>query len=143
MGVDRKQYAEAVLAFVELARQTTGGARIAAQVLLSAYNGYDFQLDLAGLSGLDRGNYELAMTIIRGRYETGIEPHALVKDGSKVFGSLWDQWHHLHVKERGKQTCPACDGRGTLHLNPQDEGDGRTRPCSRCNGEGRLCACQV
>ena len=34
------------------------------------------------------------MTTIRGRYETGIEPHALVKDGSGVFGSLWEQWSH-------------------------------------------------
>lgn len=141
--VDRRQYAEAVNAFIGLAQQTTAGGRVAAQVLLSAYNGYDFQLNIADMGSLDRGNYEVAITIIRGRYETGIEPHTLIKDGSRVFGALWEKWHHLHVEERGKQTCPACDGRGDLYLNQEDEEDLRTRPCDRCTGNGRVCRCQL
>ncbi len=138
MSVDRKAYAEAVIVFVHLAQHSTAGGRVAAQVLLSAYNGFEFQLDIADMGSLDRENYELAMAIIRGRYETGIEPHALIKDGGRVFGALWEKWHHLHVKERGKQTCPACDGRGAIYLNSEDEEDMRTRPCARCEGKGRV-----
>ena len=141
--VDRKEYSEAVIAFIRLAQQRTAGGRVAAQVLLSAYNGYDFQLNIVDLGSLAPKNYELAITIIRGRYETGLEPHALVKDGSRVFGNLWDKWRHLHVEERGKQTCPTCDGRGTQYLNQEDEEDMRTKPCARCNGEGRICRCRL
>ena len=72
----REQYAEAVARLVELARQPTSGGRVAAQVLLSAYNGFDFQLGVANMGSLDRKNFETAMTIIRGRYETGHEPRA-------------------------------------------------------------------
>ena len=115
---------------------------MAAQVLLSAYNGEAFQLDVAGLGNMDRNNYELAMTVIRGRYDTGYEPHDMVKDGSKIFGDLWDIWKRLHVEERGKHLCPDCNGRGTLYLS-QDDDDMRTKPCPRCSGKGRVCGCTL
>lgn len=130
--VSKERYAEAVARFVALARQRTSGGRVAAQVLLSTYNGIDFQLDLADMGSLDRSNFETAMTIIRGRYETGHEPHSLIVNGSSVFGELWDSWFALHVTEGGKVDCPACDGEGS-------QNDNRTEPCPRCAGHGRIC----
>ena len=141
--VSKEQYAEAVVKFVNLARQPTSGGRVAAQVLLSAYNGSDFQLDVAGMGSLDWKNYEIAVTIIRGRYETGKEPHMLVVNGSSIFRDLWDTWFAMHVKERGKATCPTCDGQGELFLNPDHEDDHRTKPCPRCAGKGRVCGCAI
>jgi len=139
--VTKEQYAEAVVKFVDLAQQPTSGGRVAAQVLLSAYNGSEFQLDVADLGALDWGNFEIAMMIIRGRYETSCEPHSLIVNGNKIFQGLWDAWSNLHVKERGKITCPSCDGRGELFLNPDDENDERTKPCPRCAGKRRICTC--
>ena len=139
--VTKEQYADAVARFVTLARQHTSGGKVAAQVLLSTYNGSDFQLDLAGMGNLDRNNFELAMTIIRGRYETGREPHSLIVNGSSVFGELWESWFALHVTERGKADCPDCDGKGNLCLNPDQERDNRTEACPRCAGQGRVCRC--
>ena len=139
----KEQYAKAVAQFVDLALQPTSGGRVAAQVRLSTYNGMEFQLDLASMGNLDRDNFEIAMTIIRGRYETWTEPHSLLVNGSKVFQELWNTWIHLHVKERGKKECPICDGRGKLFLNPEDEDDERTKLCPRCAGKRRICECSL
>ena len=138
--VTTEQYADAVAKLVNVARQGTGGGLVAAQVLLSAYNGFDYQLDISSLGNLDRDNFESAMVIIRGRYETGKEPHTLVANGDRIFGALWNQWFRLHVKERGKVDCPRCDGRGRTYANDNDE-DGT--PCALCEGKGRVCRCRV
>ncbi len=138
--ITKEEYTTAVIALIRLAQQGTGGGRMAAQVLLSAYNGEAFQLDVAGLGNMDSGNHELAMIVIRGRYDTGCEPHSMVKDGDKIFSALWDRWIRLHVEERGKRECPDCDGRGKLFLN-DDENDTRAKPCPRCAGKGRICGC--
>jgi hypothetical protein len=116
---------------------------VAAQVLLSAYNGMEFQLDLASMGNLDSDNFETAMTIIRGRYDTWTEPHSLIANGGSVFSELWDMWFALHVKEREKVECPTCDGRGALFLHPGVEDDERTKPCHRCAGKGRICRCSL
>lgn len=141
--VTRQQYTVAVIALIHLAQQSTSGGRCAAQVLLSAYNGDAFQLDVASLGNMDRNNHELAMTVIRGRYDTASEPHSMVKGGDKIFQALWDQWSRLHVEERGKRVCPECDGRGKLFINPDDEDDMSTKPCLRCSGKGRVCGCST
>lgn len=140
--VNKEQYAEAVIKFLDLHANRPQGGRVAAQLLLSAYDGSDFQLDVAGMGSLDWKNYEIAVTIIRGRYETGKEPHMLVVNGSCIFSDLWDTWFALHVKERGKATCPTCDGQGELFLNPDHE-DNRTKHCPRCAGKGRVCGCAI
>lgn len=132
----KETYAKAVVRFVDLAQQGTGGGRVAAQVLLSAYNGFDFQLDVSDLSSLDRENFETAMLIIRGRYETGIEPHSLIPNGNKVFQGLRQKWIRLHVKERGKVECPRCRGIGRIFANEDDEEGGE---CQYCAGKGRVC----
>jgi hypothetical protein len=139
--ISKQEYATAVVALIRLTQASgTSGSRVAAELLLSAYNGFDFQLDISSLGSLDRGNYELAMTVIRGRYDTGCEPHNMVKDGDKIFGVLRQQWNRLHVRERGKRECPDCDGRGTLYLT-LDEDDMRTKLCPLCRGKGRVCGC--
>lgn len=135
-----EQYGAACKAIIQLAQQPTSGGRVAAQVILSAYNGGAFQLDVSSLCNLDRNNFETAMIVIRGRYDTGYEPHSMFVDGSKILRKLWDQWSRLHVETRGLPECPRCDGRGTLYLNPDDDNDIRTKPCPRCDGKGKVCA---
>lgn len=54
-----KEYAEAVVHCINLARQPTHGGCVAAQVLLSAYNGFSFQLDVFALGCLDPTNYKM------------------------------------------------------------------------------------
>ena len=103
--VTLEEYGEAVYKLLALAKTGTSGARVAAQVLLSAYNGYEWQLDIVDLGLLDRDYYTAALTVIRGRTELSAEPHNLIKDGSRQFGEICDRWQHLHVSERGKAIC--------------------------------------
>lgn len=138
--ISAEEYAKAVNACLDIAVQDTGGARVMAQVLLSAYNGDSFQLDVASLSSLDQENYGYALAVIRGRRELGIEPHEMIANGSKVFRGLWTQWQHLELVERAKSICPNCDGRGKIYLDP-DSDDLASRPCERCAGTGRICQC--
>lgn len=140
--ITTEEYATAVINCVRLARQGTGGGRVAAQALLSAYNGNAFQLDVADLCTLDTGNFEHVMRLIRGRYELNLEPHKVVENGSKIFSSLWDQWSRFHLEERAKRECPSCDGRGKVYINTRDEDDMSSEPCARCSGTGRVCRCQ-
>jgi hypothetical protein len=95
-------YTRAVLAAVKLVLLGTGGSRIMAQVLLSAYDGENYQLDVSDLLGLDSRNYAAAITIIRGRCELRTEPHEVIEGGDKLFEQMWHDWSHLHVKNRGK-----------------------------------------
>jgi len=140
MTVNREEYAKAVAQMVELAQGGTGGGRVAAQVVLSAYNGWDYQLDVADMGNLDRANHAAAMQVIQGRYDTGCEPHSVLENGERVFQGLRKQWSNLHVYERGKKDCPTCDGRGLVFKNYDDE-DGT--PCTRCDGKGRVCRCNA
>ena len=80
------EYATAVTACVALAQYPTGGGRVAAQVLLSAYNGDSFQLDITSLCNLDNENYAHALDVIRGRYEVGQEPQQMIPMAAVYFG---------------------------------------------------------
>jgi hypothetical protein len=136
--VNKATYAAAVAELVELAMLDTGGSRVAAQVLLSAYDGSNYQIDIAGMGNLDRHYHDLAMAVIQGRYDTGWEPHNLIENGGKIFERLRRDWYGLHVYERGKKPCPACQGRGvTFRDGDDDEGT----PCTRCGGKRRVCRC--
>lgn len=139
--VSKEEYAKAVLECIRVARQPTGGGRVAAQALLSAYNGEAFQLDVSSMGNLDHKNYEIVLTVIRGRRDTWCEPHEMVKDGDRIFQELWQQWNRLELGERAKIDCPNCDGRGVFYIYPMDEEDMRTKPCTRCSGTGRICRC--
>ncbi len=135
--ISQNEYATAVMACVEVAKQTTGGGRAVAQVLLSAYNGNRFQLDVTDLCNLDNESYLYALAVIRGRYEVGCEPHEMIPNGSSVFGLLWNQWLSLDLQERAKKRCPDCYD-GKIYKNDDDEtGDN----CPRCAGTGRVCRC--
>ena len=140
--VSPQDYTVAVIKLVKLAQQSTSSGRAAAQVLLSAYNGFEWQLDVTDLNSLDRKNFEAAMTVIRGRHDTWTEPHSVIENGNTIFQNLWKQWSRLHVVERGKVDCPTCDGRGRVYRDLNDDNDEGT-PCKRCQGSGRLCRCQV
>jgi hypothetical protein len=96
------QYAESVSALIKLASKDCSGSKACAQVLLSAYNGHEFQLDITDLCLLDENYYDHAMTVIRGRVELRTEPHELITDGNLVFDQLWDQWRGYHVSTRFK-----------------------------------------
>ena len=73
-----ERYTAAVLKLIPLAQGDTGGSRVAAQILLSAYNGEEFQLNIVDLTNLDRKHYIAALSVIRGRVELGIEPHTVL-----------------------------------------------------------------
>ncbi|KAB0669027.1 hypothetical protein F6V30_14415 [Oryzomonas sagensis] len=139
--ISPEEYAKAVVDCINLARQSTGGGRVAAQAILSAYNGDSFQLDVSGLCNLDNDNYETVLKVIRGRFEVGREPHEMVSDGGKIFRALWTQWERLELVERAKRECPDCNGRGAIFLNTNDDDDMTTKPCERCAGTGRICRC--
>lgn len=136
--ISPEEYAAAVTACVELAQHGTGGGRVMAQVLLSAYNGDSFQLDVTSLCNLDSTNYPLALAVIRGRYEVSREPQEMIPDGSNVFRALWTKWARLELTERAKRSCPNCDG-GKIYKNADDE---IGAVCSRCEGTGRICGCE-
>lgn len=137
-NVSQEEYAKAVAACVDLAQQPTGGGRVAAQVLLSAYNGDSFQLDVTDLCNLDRSNYENAITVIRGRYEIRREPQEMIADGGTIFRALWNQWARLELSERAKVRCPNCNG-GRIYENSDDE---TGVVCPICAGTGKVCGCK-
>jgi len=97
-----EEYATAVDLLSGIAQQDTSGSRAAAQVLLSAYNGENWQLDITDLGVLSSNYYEAALVVIRGRTELMIEPHTLIENGEAIFDRLWDLWQAFHVKNRGK-----------------------------------------
>lgn len=138
--MELEQYAAAVARMVKLAKQDHGGSRVAAQVLLSCYNGYDYQLDITDLCNLDPDNYQAAIAVIRGRCELSIEPQTTIPNGQAIFGALWHQWKHLHVEERGKTRCPICGGRRHKYASDDDE---IGTPCTYCDGTGRVCQCKA
>ena len=134
--ITEQEYSAAILKLVALAQGDTGGSRVATQVVLSAYNGSDFQLDIADLCNLDRGNYQAALAVIRGRVELGIEPQDFLDNGDKVFRELWQQWERYHVANRGLPDCTSCHGTGLIYEDMNDETNHTRKTCTRCGGRG-------
>jgi len=126
------EYQAGVAALVKLAQAGTGGGRAAAQVILSAYNGQAFQLDITDLCVLDAKNYQAALSVIRGRVELGTEPHNLIVDGDTIFGEIWDMWKRYSLENRHKDLCRECYGSGT-ESNEHGEVVGT---CRLCGGTG-------
>lgn len=133
--ITTEDYANAVASLASLARRDTGGSRVAAQVLLSAYNGEQWQLDITDLCNLDRRYFEDALAVIRGRVELMIEPHTLIEDGETEFTELWEAWKRLNVQNRWKPTCRKCGGSGKVYRDDDDMDDEGTT-CPRCEGAG-------
>ena len=132
----KQDYAAAIVKLVSLAQGDTGGARVAAQVLLSAYNGADFQLDIVDLCNLDRVYYQAALAVIRGRVELREEPQNFVENGDEVFRDLWHRWERLHVSNRGIPDCFTCHGSGSVYVDPEDDTNYDRKPCPKCGGKG-------
>lgn len=126
------EYTAAILKLIPLAQGNTGGSRVAAQVLLSAYNGGEFQLNIVDLGNLDRANYAAALGVIRGRVELGIEPHTVVEHGDRIFQELWRKWERYNVANRGLPDCRFCDGTGTVYSRKKDD----LEQCPECDGKG-------
>jgi hypothetical protein len=140
MKVTINEYADAIVTLLPVAMRDTGQSGRCAQVLLSAYNGLEFHLSIPELSCLDKKLYEACINVIRGRAELRIEPHTLLKDGDRIFESLYDRWEGLQVKNRGKVDCPRCKGYGVVYSNSNDE---KGVPCEYCDRTGRVCRCKV
>lgn len=102
-----EQYKNSVKQMLNLCNMRCGASRVAAQVLLSAYNGDDYQLDICALSLLDRANNRHAITVIRGRVELYIEPHELIDNGSEIFRKLCKEWSDYHVDNRSQRPALA------------------------------------
>ena len=102
MAVTLSDYAEAVKHLVKLARGDTSGSRVAAQVLLSLYNGSNWHMDLTDLCNLDYQYLLSALIAIRGRVTVHEEPHNVIENGSAIFNDLEEQWQHLHTNNRYK-----------------------------------------
>ncbi|MES9901101.1 MAG: hypothetical protein ABW168_00295 [Sedimenticola sp.] len=136
--ITQTEYAEAIATLAKWAQGDTSAALPAATVLLSAYNGQYWQLDITDLCHLDPDNYAAALTVIRGRIELRREPQYFLKNGDAVFRALWDQWERYHVNNRWKSTCGQCAGSGKVWQDGDDYGTLPRITCARCGGDGLL-----
>jgi hypothetical protein len=93
-------YTAAVTTLVKLASMDCGGSRVAAQVLLSTYNGYNWHMDLTDLCNLSDEYYRAAIIVIRCRVEICREPHQMINNGTAVFDRLEKEWQSYHVNKR-------------------------------------------
>lgn len=87
-----------VEALLTVEARCTGASEIAALVLLSAYNSFDFSVPVADLGSLDGDNYKHALNVITVRY-MGFEPHTLVENGSARFEAMRRRWEHLSTNK--------------------------------------------
>jgi hypothetical protein len=132
-----EQYTAAIQKLLTMSLEHGGsGARACAQVLLSAYNGSEWQLDVTDLCALDQNFYPAAITVIRGRVELREEPQELVDDGNNLFKELWKQWDRFHVANRHLLECYRCAGRGYTYETEEDFDLGKKTPCLKCKGKG-------
>jgi hypothetical protein len=87
-----EQYGQAIIKMINLAHRDCSSSAVAAKVLLSAYNGHDWQISIPELCSLDHSNFQSALNVIRGRVELRIEPQHLIEDGRGQFRALWKQY---------------------------------------------------
>lgn len=103
---DGAAYAEAVEILLDLAHRWPDKAdgRAAAEVLLSAYNGYDFHLAPHEVRSFgERRQRDAALTVIFQCVVSPKEPHQVVPDGDRRFGALRKAFEdELHVRRRYK-----------------------------------------
>ncbi len=95
-------YQQAINALASIALTETSGGRAAAQVLLSAWNGYSWQLDITDLCYLDYELLEQALVVISGRVILMTEPHEVINNGNVVMRNIAAQWDCLNVQRRGR-----------------------------------------
>ena len=73
------------------ARSDSGGAYVAAKVVLSAYNSSDYPLDIAELGALDTDLFEDALNVIRLRIQHAYEPHEFFTEGRQLFEAIAEE----------------------------------------------------
>lgn len=103
LRVTPEEYQHAVNALVDIALTKTSGGRAAAQVLLSAWNGYVWQLDIPDLCYLDYDLLEQALIVIWGRVMLMKEPQEVILEGNAVMKRIAAQWQHLNTERRGEK----------------------------------------
>lgn len=136
-SISAAEYQASVEALVRVAQGYTGASRVAAQVLLSAYNGDNFHVDITELGVLDAKNLAHTLRVIWGRSaQPCLEPHKVIHDGEAVFHALWDNWCRLHVQNRWKSPCFRCSGQGWQWANPDSDVEKIKKICERCKGTG-------
>lgn len=132
-----EEYRNSVEALVRVAQSDTNASKAAAQVLLSAYNGNNFHVDVTDLGLLGTDNLAHALRVIWGRSVFPcMEPHKVISNGTAIFHGLWDDYYWLHVQNRWKSTCSDCNGRGWKWVDPDCAVDERKKPCQVCDGRG-------
>ena len=91
--VGQSELIESLQRLVKLAAcSDTGGANVAAQVVLGTYNGSDYPMDLTELGRLDTDLFEDALNVIRLRVQYMREPHEFFVDGVRLFEYLATIW---------------------------------------------------
>lgn len=93
-------YEKAVARLLPIAQADTSASRIAAQVLLSTYNGHDYHLDATDLCYLDDPELAAAITVLSQRPLTRREPHGLNPNFEAGFSRIIEVWGHLNVRTR-------------------------------------------
>lgn len=97
------KYVEAVDKGMKLAlTHDSSAAGAMAQVLLSAYNSYNYHLAVADLGSLDGKYLDIALKIIYLRSGLMKEPQELIENGDAVFKDLQDRWPEFHVDKRNQ-----------------------------------------
>ena len=134
--ITTEQYFNSVSALIKVARMDTSASRAAAQVLLSAYNGQEWQLNVTDLCFLDPVNMHHAMMVIQGRVGLMREPQEGINNGDEIFSELWKQWQRFNIDNRHLRTCQECYGTGEVYANLDDENDYSTKTCPYCEGKG-------
>ena len=102
LNITPEEYRQSISKLATVAMTDTSGGRAAAQVLLSAWNGYTWQLDITDLCSLDYGLLEQALMAIRGRVVLMTKPHDMIPDGNAVMRNIAAQWGCLNVHRRGR-----------------------------------------
>ena len=75
------------------AHSDTGGASVAAQLLLALYDGAEYPFDLTELCRLDSGLLSDALNAIEFRVRERIEPHEFFQNGGQLFQQIAKTWN--------------------------------------------------
>lgn len=96
--VSEAKYKDAILRLLKLSQSDGSAAEVAAQVLLSTYNSYNWRAPLAWFCHLDALNFDAAITVIKGRWSLHAEPHNVIQNGDALFNDLKKRWPELANK---------------------------------------------
>lgn len=97
-------YTQSVSQLLCFTKKRNNASEIAASVLLSSYNSFEYAVAVADLILLGQDGLEAAVKLIYLRSVTGIEPHELIANGTQVFSRLQKQYGKYAKYHRD------CDG---------------------------------